>query len=164
VDNNRIVVTDNVRASTRNILQPLRNGTVIAWTVDSMVGDTYSVDFLGRELRLNAMAPRIAQRHASASFWCYPHWRGERVAFEIERLPEPRDGEDVDSWAARWYAPYLDKLEQVVRGDPRNITTRFLTWREPNPDTSFGVRRTLIKTATTRPLAVRRGPEGWTPG
>ena len=147
-----ITVTANRLATTRAIIDQLSAGHSIGWTLDSPIGAGASFDFMGRSVQLIAIAPRLARRHASASFWCQPLWRGDRIVVEIERLPDPVDGEPEADWTARWYGAYLRRLEAVVRGDPRNLVLRRGLWYEPKLSELYGAPRSLLQHAISTPV------------
>ena len=140
----RITLTSNRTATIRAVLNGLRSGDCIAWSVDSPVGATVTCDLLGHPLRMVAAAPKFAARHASASFWCQALWRRDRIVIEIERLPDRVAGEFEADWTNRWYGAYLKRLERVVRGDPRNLLCLAAgMWLNFSPVRRFGAAQAL---------------------
>ena len=109
-------------ATLRPLVEKLRSGGRIAIMGDSpLAWQSYAVAFLGRQVELPAIVPRLIQSCGAASFWCCPLWRDGRIALEFERLPDPMQGEPRDEWSQRWFAAYLDRLERVMRGRPENL-------------------------------------------
>jgi tetratricopeptide (TPR) repeat protein len=152
----RITITTNRVATARSVRKALIAGDVIAWTVDSPVGETVTFAFMGQPVRFVAATPKFVARYASASFWCQTLWRGDRIVFELERLPDPVAGECEDDWTRRWYGAYLNRLEQVVRGDPRNLLCQVGMWLSFSPRRRFGAALALERHALAR--ARRRAP------
>jgi tetratricopeptide (TPR) repeat protein len=152
----RITITANRVATARGVRNALIAGDVIAWTVDSPVGETVTFDLLGRPMRFVAAPPKFVARYASASFWCQSLWRGDRIVFEIERLPDHVAGESDDDWTRRWYGAYLNRLERVVRGDPRNLQCLAGMWLSFAPRRRFGAAQALDRHAFAK--ATRREP------
>lgn len=139
----RITITSNRIATTRAVINSLNAGDLVAWSVDSPVGATVTIDLLGHPLRLVAVAPKLSRRYASASFWCQALWRGDRIVIELERLPDPVENESDADWTTRWYRAYLSCLERVVRGDPRNLLGRAGMWLNFAPVRRFGAAQAL---------------------
>ncbi len=152
----RITITSNRVATARAVRNALIEGDVVAWTVDSPVGETVTFELLGRPMRFVAAPPKFIARYASASFWCQSLWRGDRIVFEIERLPDPVAGESDEDWTRRWYGAYLNRLEQVVRGDPRNLQCLAGMWLSFAPRRRFGAAQALEQRA--RAKTTRREP------
>ncbi len=148
----RMTITANATAAARAVVNGLKGGDAVAWSVDSPVGNTVTFEFLGRPLRWVAAAPKIAARYASASFWCQALWRGERIVFEIERLPDTVADESEADWTRRWYSAYLSRLEQVIRGDPRNLLGMAGMWLAFSPLPRFGAAQALEARALERSM------------
>jgi len=123
----------NYIATTRALVNEVRRGTVIGLMADEpLARETFSVAFLGRQIHLPAIVPRLIQAYDLPSFWCCPLWRGERVILELERLPDPSAAEPRTAWSQRWYGAYLDKLERVMRGRPENLGLYSGIWANVN--------------------------------
>jgi tetratricopeptide (TPR) repeat protein len=152
----RITITANRVATARAVRNALIAGDVIAWTMDSPVGETVTFELLGRPMRFVAAPPKFIARYASASFWCQTLWRGDRIVIEIERLPDYVAGESDEDWTRRWYGAYLNRLERVVRGDPRNLLCLAGMWLSFSPARRFGAAQALERRAHAK--AERRDP------
>jgi lauroyl/myristoyl acyltransferase len=146
----RIILTTNRFANARALVDRLKAGDAIAWSVDSPVGETVTLEFLGRPLKVLAAAPRYAARYAGSSFWCQSLWRGDRIVIDIERLPDPAAGESDDDWTRRWYSAYLAKLEGVIRGDPRNLVCQNGMWFDFSSARRFGAAQALLARTADR--------------
>jgi hypothetical protein len=115
-------VAANYFAVTRALVNEVKRGSVIALMADApLAHEVLVTEFLGREVHLPAIVPRLVQAYRLPSFWCCPQWRGERAFLEIERLPDSRTGEAPPRWADRWFDAYLTKVERVMRGTPENL-------------------------------------------
>jgi hypothetical protein len=115
-------VTANFFSVTRSLITEIRRGSVIAVMADApLAREVLVTEFLGREVHLPAIVPRLIQAYTLPSFWCCPLWRGDRAIIEIERLPTSLPDEPPASWTNRWFSAYLAKVEKVMRGAPENL-------------------------------------------
>lgn len=106
----------------KELIQEIRNGTLIGFAPDSPnTSQSLLLDFCGQKIALSTMVPRLVHMEKAASVWWQPLWRDGRIVMELERLPDPEDGEDVEAWCRRWAAAYLTHAERVVRGAPENL-------------------------------------------
>jgi hypothetical protein len=125
-----IPAVKNRAATSRALIGEVRRGALIGFMADTTSpADRLIVDFLGREVAVSTLAPRMALKYGCPTYWCAPLWRGERITVELGRLPDPDAGEGTDAWLERWSRAYLGRLEQVMRGDPRNLDLNKGIWR-----------------------------------
>jgi autotransporter strand-loop-strand O-heptosyltransferase len=123
----------NYFATARALVNEVRRGTVIGLMADEpSARGTFSVAFLGRQIHLPAIVPRLIEAYDLPSFWCCPLWRGERVTLELERLPDPCASEPRTAWSQRWFGAYLDKVERAMRGCPENLGLYSGIWANVN--------------------------------
>lgn len=109
-------------AGIRELLSEIAKGTLIGFAAETPEPEkNLSFDFLGRKVLLPTFVPRLVHRQQTASLWWHALWRDGRIVIELERLPDPADGEDIDVFCQRWVAAYLAHVEKVVRGAPENL-------------------------------------------
>lgn len=113
-------------ATLREIDKAVSNGRVLcmAVDVDEGLGDGdkgYSFPIFGHEVRVFSMVTRIIHRYKLPSFLTPLVFKDDGIGATAISLPEPGDGEDADSFAARWWQAYMDQYVQLLKGDPRNL-------------------------------------------
>jgi predicted Zn-dependent protease len=123
-DEKIIPITENMYRSIRSLVEHLESGGVLGTACDFPIGKAYTTNFLGLDVKLPAFVPKLVRHHAGASFSMQSLWHDDHVVVELEPLPTPVDGESDDAWTRRWFDAYLDHLERVFRGDPRNINLK----------------------------------------
>jgi tetratricopeptide (TPR) repeat protein len=112
----------NRGAALRELVGAIHDGTVIGFAQDTPdAAEGMRFEFLGRSILISTLVPRLAAKHRTTSVWCQPLWRGGRIVLEIDRLPDPEDGEPSEQWCRRWCEAYLAKLEPIMRGAPQNL-------------------------------------------
>ena len=128
-----IPVMSNSVATMRAHVNWVKSGAIIGLMGDaSLARETLSVEFLRRRVELPVWVPRLIQACKSSSLWCCPLWRDGRIVLELERLPDPLEGEPRNAWTQRWFSAYLDKLERVMRGRPENLVLFAGIWGNVN--------------------------------
>jgi lauroyl/myristoyl acyltransferase len=120
-DQTVIPVTKNFVTTLRSLVEHLNRKGVLGLAIDSPRGPVYTTELMGRTVSLTAWAPKLIRNHAAASFWCLSTWRGDRIAVELERLPDPRENESDEDWSRRWFDAYIERLARVWSSDPANI-------------------------------------------
>lgn len=118
-------------SSLRSLFAEIEQGTLIGFAAESPDngGHNLEFDFLGRKITLATFVPRIIHRLKTHSLWWHALWRDGRVVMQLERLPDPEDGENVDDWCERWAHAYLAHIERVMRGPPENLNLGHGIWR-----------------------------------
>jgi hypothetical protein len=143
----RIAARGNNPAAIRRLIAEIERGTLIGFAADSPdYGGDFHTEFLGRPIVLSTFVPRIIYKHRTASLWWQALWKGERIAIELERLPDPAKGEKIDAWCRRWCLAYLAKVERVMRGAPENLNVASGIWQ--NASSAFARRRARRQAAT----------------
>ena len=71
-------------------------------------------------------------------------WKNGGFGTSFALGPTPHPGEPYDAWVPRWFEFYVGKLEEVARGDPRNLRGRTGIW-------------TLVAQSFDQELPSRRG-------
>ena len=75
------------------------------------------------------MVPRLIWKLKTRSMWWHTLWKDDRIALELEMLPDPEDGEPLEPWCRRWIDAYLTHVARIMQSDPRNLTLRHGIWR-----------------------------------
>jgi len=117
-------------SSLRKLMAEIAKGTLIGFAAESP--DTHhsiALDFLGRRISLSTMVPRLIWKLKTRSMWWHTLWKGDRIALELEMLPDPEDGEALEPWCRRWIDAYLARVARIMQSDPRNLTLRHGIWR-----------------------------------
>jgi tetratricopeptide (TPR) repeat protein len=116
--------------SFRELFKQIERGTLVGFAAESPEsGHSLAFDFLGRPITLATFVPRIIHKLGTRSLWWHATWRGGRVAVELEHLPDPEEGENVEDWCRRWALAYLARIERVMRGAPENLNLGHGIWR-----------------------------------
>lgn len=109
-------------AGIRELLDEIGKGTLIGFAAETPEREkNLSFDFHGRKVLLPTFVPRLIHRQKTASLWWHALWRDGRIVIELERLPDPTSGEDIDTFCQRWATAYLAHIETVVQGAPENL-------------------------------------------
>jgi lauroyl/myristoyl acyltransferase len=120
-------------ASVRDLVAEVERGTVLGVMGDESVAvASLRVHFLGRQVELPALLPKIIRARRVVAFWCRPLWREGRITIEVERLPFAQEGEPGDAWTRRWLAAYLQRLENAMRDRPENLGLYAGIWGNVN--------------------------------
>ncbi len=143
----------NHLAAVRQAVTHLKSGTMIGILADAaLTREAFEIEFLGRTVSLSSFTPRLIRRCGAASFWCVALWRGDRITIRLKQLPDPVAGESGEDWARRWFRAYLANLEEVMRGDPRNLDLRKGIWANLDSARAAPMRRTAWIRRVTRSL------------
>lgn len=117
----------------RALLRELRKNKIVASAADVNDGsEGHTLPFLGGKMSVATFHPRTAHKLGIETFWFNSYWEGERIAWEIEKLPGPNPGESVNRFIPRWAAAYAAHLERFLRKDPINLTFHDM-WRQLVP-------------------------------
>lgn len=135
------IASGDAAAALREMLAQIRQGTLVGFAQDTpdIGSESLRFDLFGRSVPISTLVPRLIHKHRAASLWCQPLWRGGRIVIELERLPDPQDGEPIDEWCRRWCEAYVARIAAVMRGAPENLVLGAGIWL--NADTSFSERR-----------------------
>ncbi|MSU91687.1 hypothetical protein GE300_19080 [Rhodobacteraceae bacterium 2CG4] len=88
-----------------------------------------SATLFGVPITLPNTIPKLAQELKVPTVFFQPYWQGDKIAFDIRRLPDPVPGEDRQAWYDRWAAAYLAQVEQVMSSAPENQNLGAAPWR-----------------------------------
>lgn len=114
----------------RAFMQSLREGYAVVVAVDGAINlAAPRISFEGQEITYSTFAARTAHRLGVPSAFVAPYWRGERIGFTVERLPDPIEGEESSVFEDRWRDAYLRSLRAFIGGDPRNLRLSGGIWR-----------------------------------
>lgn len=114
----------------RSFMQSLRQGYAVVIAVDGAINlGAPRIRFEGQEITYSSFAARTAHRLGVPSMFCAPFWQGDRIGFVLERLPDPDEDEDAESFADRWRDAYLESLRQFLGGAPENLRLSGGIWR-----------------------------------
>lgn len=117
-------------AALREMMAELRKGTLIGFAAESPeTHQPLSFDFLGRPITFSTLVPRIIWKLKARSVWWHALWRDGRAMMELEFLPDPLENEPLDAWCRRWAHAYLERVGQVMRGNPENLNLGHGIWR-----------------------------------
>jgi tetratricopeptide (TPR) repeat protein len=126
----RIPSNSNVTQSLREILREFDSGGMVGFAAElPKKHDSRRMPFLGRDISFSLLAPRMIWKRRVPSLWWQPLWKDGRIVMEIERLPDPQNGDAFDTWFERWSAAYLERLGKVMRGDPENLNLPLSIWQ-----------------------------------
>lgn len=149
-----IVTGNNALTAARLLIKALREGCLVGHTVDTPFGNTVSLDFKGRQIRLSPSGPYFGYR-GIPTFWAQPLWSDRRILFEVHGMPEPAPGEAEDDFSRRWYARALEHLDFSMRSDPRNLMCGTGVWTMEEPTYLLGsARRVAWQRRRTRVLSL----------
>ncbi len=114
-------------ATMREMDKAVAEGRVLCMAVDVDEGlgsgdKGYSFTIFGHKVRVFSLVTRIIHRYQLPSFVTPMLFKDDGIDATAIPLPEPREGEDQDSFAARWWQAYMDHYVAVLKGDPRNLT------------------------------------------
>lgn len=117
-------------AAFRELFRAIERGTLIGFAAESPEsGQRLVLEFLGRRITIATFVPRIIHKLGTHSLWWHALWRDGRVVMELERLPDPAEGEPVELWCRRWADAYLARIARVMRGNPENLNLGHGIWR-----------------------------------
>lgn len=117
-------------AALREMMAELRKGTLIGFAAESPeTHQPLAFDFLGRKITFSTLVPRIIWKLKARSVWWHALWREGRAVMELEFLPDPLENEPLDAWCHRWAHAYLERVGQVMRGNPENLNLGHGIWR-----------------------------------
>ena len=133
VDGSSKMVINSAAPTTRvlrDLIDDLRRPGLIGLAVDAPArGDRVEVQLAGGSVQLSNLPARMAMRYGCPTYWCIALWRADRVVFDMARLPDPLAEEAEADFIGRWMAALTDRLEPVLRGDPRNLLLTGRLWR-----------------------------------
>lgn len=118
------------RQVARAFTTSLKQGYAVVIAVDGAINlAAPRIPFEGQEMTYSSFAARTAHRIRVPSLFCAPKWEGDRIAFILERLPDPLPDESADDHAERWKAAYLSALRSYLGGAPENLRLSGGLWR-----------------------------------
>lgn len=142
----------------RTLIERLKNGATIGMLADVPLARTcIGIEFLGRQVELPTIVPRLVQSCGVPSFWGCPLWRGGRISFQLRRLPDALPDEPRDHYIERWFTAYLTGLEGVMRGHPKNLNLVSGIWSNVNRSVLLR-RKSLVNRTILNPAAEIRAP------
>lgn len=111
-----------------DVVRTLREGVSVylardfSWTGFHPLGPASSAagTLLGMPVMIDDIVPKISQAMKIPVYWVQPQWVGDDVEIDVVRMPDAEDGEAREAWCQRWAQAYLDKIEALLRSDPRN--------------------------------------------
>lgn len=111
-----------------DVVRTLREGGSVylardfSWTGFHPLGPASSATgtLLGRPVIIDDVVPKIGQAMKIPVYWFQPQWCGDEIEIDVVRMPDAEDGEARETWCRRWAQAYLDKVEALLRSDPRN--------------------------------------------
>jgi len=115
--------------SLRELFREIEKGTLMGFAAESPDADQLRLDFLGRRITLATTVPRLIWKLKTHSVWWHALWKDGRIVMELERLPDPEDGEALEPWCRRWTDAYLERVAKVMRGTPENLNLGHGIWR-----------------------------------
>jgi tetratricopeptide (TPR) repeat protein len=115
-------------------LRALQGGFAVCLAVDGALNPSAPrISFEGQDITFSSFAARAAHRLKLPSVFYAPCWVDGKVVQSLAMLPEARDGEDVEAYAARWQQAYLSMLREHVAGAPENLRLSGGLWRHVRP-------------------------------
>ena len=118
-----------VRALRRGeaIILPVDNGS-LSFTAKK-TPSAANGELFGIKISIPDTLPRLAMEFSIPSFWIYSNWQNGQLRYDIQRLPDPAEGETKQDWHNRWAAAYLHYLEEAMRATPENLNITAPLWR-----------------------------------
>lgn len=116
-------------SSLRELFKEIEKGTLIGFAAESPDSAQLVLDFLGRRITLATTVPRLIWKLKTHSIWWHALWKDGRAVMELERLPDPQEGEPLEPWCRRWTDAYLERVARVMRGRPENLNLGHGIWR-----------------------------------
>lgn len=111
-----------------DVVRSLREGVSVyfardfSWTGFHPLGPASSASgiLLGRPVMIDDIVPKISQAMKIPVYWFQAQWSGDDIEIDVIRMPDAEEGEPREVWCRRWAQAYLDKIEALLRSDPRN--------------------------------------------
>ena len=116
----------------RGMVRALRAGHLLALAIDGAAGQkTHALPLFDRTIAVSDAAPRLAWRTRAPSFLplAVPEPAG-RVRIFLEPLPEPRRRDSFESFAARWFHAYGQRLSVALCRHPEAARASGGFWRD----------------------------------
>lgn len=114
----------------REFMRSLRQGYAVVVALDGAINlAAPRIQFEGQEITYSSFAARTAHRLGSPSMFCAPRWEDGKIGFVLERMPDPEEGEEADSFAERWRLAFLDSLRRFLGGEPESLRLSGGIWR-----------------------------------
>lgn len=137
----RIAARGGDAGALRQLIHEIERGTLMGFAPDvpTRNADT-RLELLGRTIAMSSFVPRIIYKYRPACVMVQALWRNGRIALEVERLPEPEDGETIEAWCTRWCEAYLARVARVMTGAPENLNLGTGIWQ--NVSSEFARRQT----------------------
>jgi tetratricopeptide (TPR) repeat protein len=118
----------------KDCLRALDGGFAVCLAVDGAPNPSAPrIDFEGQAITYSSFAARAAHRLRLPSVFYAPCWVEGKVVQTLTMLPGVRDGEDVETYAARWQDAYLALLRAHIAGAPENLRLSGGLWRHVRP-------------------------------
>ena len=107
----------------REVIQELRRGNGLVAVPDNWLMPDKSEFSLGeRKIKISVLVPKLAYRLRVDIVWLKAYWTvGNRIAVEAEPAFAASKGETEAAFTARWGQAYLARIDNQMRGDPRNL-------------------------------------------
>lgn len=127
-----ISTVDSSEASVvRNILATLGEGKVVTIAVDgAMSPSTPRTIWEGASVTYSDIVAALSLRLRTASIFAQPYWRDGRIAFDLQPLPFPREGETAEDFYPRWREAYFGHVGRYFTRGPENLRLSGGVWRE----------------------------------
>ena len=109
------------------IILPVDNGS-LSFTAKK-TPSAANGELFGIKISIPDTLPRLAMEFSIPSFWIYSNWQNGQLRYDIQRLPDPAEGETKQDWHNRWAAAYLHYLEEAMRATPENLNITAPLWR-----------------------------------
>jgi predicted Zn-dependent protease len=111
-------------------LKALQEGNALCLAIDGALNPAAArVPFENQEITYSSFAARACYRLGLPSLFYAPRWEDGRVAHTLRRLSEPREGEPLEDYVARWQQEWLGHLRTYLAGRPENLRLSGGLWR-----------------------------------
>lgn len=118
----RVSANDPVRAMLQMVKHLREPGAIALIGADGPVANAMqTVTVCGKRINVALGAPHIVYHARCSNVFYLARWAGDRVALDLRTDTQPEPGEGLEAWTARWMAAWVRFLEDIIRGDPRNL-------------------------------------------
>jgi hypothetical protein len=130
----RVSANDPVRAMLQMVKHLREPGAVAIIGADGMATNAMeTVSICGREVKVALGAPHIVHHARCTNAFFLARWEGDRVALDMRTDTQPEPGESLEAWTRRWLAAYVAFVEDIIRGDARNMRGFSGIWSQLDP-------------------------------